>query len=213
MSKGTKWICDHGVGHYTDVSVLHRCDGCCTREPTGAERYLAERLKDDEYRSAYETARRRLQPRRVIERVCYGPNTPDSLGDVVPWWGDIDRGMPTAQEWWNLERHVARVGGDVGEHSAFITSTELEARWLAACCVAHNAGCPPHWVDMGFINIFSESEKEWWWARGRPSASTRPGDFDDGWYFASHDTEELCFETEMEARFEALRIINNTKEK
>ena len=209
MPRGKEWFCGHGIGHYVDGSI-HGCDGCCTREPTGAERYLAERLKDDEYRSAYETARQRLQPRRVIEKVCYGPHTPDSLGDVVPQWGDTDRGMPTAQEWWDLEGRVARVGGDIGEHLAFAASTELEARWLAACCVAHNAGCPPHWVDMGFKPSTLHGWPDW--------ESTKPcivAFFDpdvNRWVLPVVPVSVVEFATEMEARFEALRIINNTKE-
>jgi hypothetical protein len=25
-----EWICEHGVGHYADLSI-HGCDGCCKR--------------------------------------------------------------------------------------------------------------------------------------------------------------------------------------
>ena len=66
-------ICPHGIGHPdpdsgTWMAVhdpvhwadgVHGCDGCCVpperlTAPTGAERYFARRLKDPEYRQAYE---------------------------------------------------------------------------------------------------------------------------------------------------------------
>ena len=28
--------------------------------------------------------------------------------------------------------------------------SRAHARWFADCLIAHAAGCPPHWVDMGF---------------------------------------------------------------
>jgi len=40
---------------------------------------------------------------------------------------------------------------DIGTgHLEIKAPSRSHAHWLADCLIAHAAGCPPHWVDMGF---------------------------------------------------------------
>lgn len=92
-----------------------------------------------------------MKPVRTIEKLAYGEGTPDGLADMVPKWEDLWDSPCGEGEIWigNCEDRVFSV--EETPHGIAVNApSPLEARWLAGCIVAHKAGCPPHWVDMGF---------------------------------------------------------------
>ena len=88
-----------------------------------------------------------MKPTRTIEKLAYGEGTPDELADMVPSWRDLFPMGPRVL--WGARPGSPNLG-EVNGNSCVFAPDELTARWFAACLIAHQAGCPPHWVDMGF---------------------------------------------------------------
>lgn len=137
-----------------------------------------------------------MKQMRTIERIAYGDGTPDLLADVVPRWAE--NGMPSKGAW---DWHARTRQYGKPNRMDFTTNSELEDRWLAACCVAHNAGCPPHWADMGFEPGLYGGDVLW----AGDSLDYYPvgnmvQNFDSGY--------QRDFDSELEARLFVLEIIN-----
>ena len=92
-----------------------------------------------------------MKPVRTIEKLAYGENTPDEMADMVPTWDELD--LPRSYRGWDsMGIHGSGLSiRDTRDGRWYMTAPDaLSARWFAACLIAHKAGCPPHWVDMGF---------------------------------------------------------------
>ena len=92
-----------------------------------------------------------MKPTRTIEKLAYGENTPDEMADMVPTWDELD--LPRSYRGWDsMGIHGSGLSiRDTRDGRWYMTAPDaLSARWFAACLIAHKAGCPPHWVDMGF---------------------------------------------------------------
>ena len=92
-----------------------------------------------------------MKPTRTIEKLAYGEGTPDELADMVPTWDELD--LPRSYRGWDsMGIHGSGLSiRDTRDGRWYMTAPDaLSARWFAACLIAHKAGCPPHWVDMGF---------------------------------------------------------------
>ena len=92
-----------------------------------------------------------MKPVRTIEKLAYGEGTPDGLADLVPSWDELD--LPRSYRGWDsMGIHGSGLSiRDTRDGRWYMTAPDaLSARWFAACLIAHKAGCPPHWVDMGF---------------------------------------------------------------
>ncbi len=92
-----------------------------------------------------------MKPIRTIEKLAYVEGTPDGLADLVPSWDELD--LPRSYRGWDsMGIHGSGLSiRDTRDGRWYMTAPDaLSARWFAACLIAHKAGCPPHWVDMGF---------------------------------------------------------------
>jgi hypothetical protein len=70
----------------------------------------------------------------------YGDTTPEELADRVPSWSEL------------------RLAGG---WRATTYDSDLLQRWETACAVAHEYGCPPHWIDLGFVPNIYHSARTW----------------------------------------------------
>jgi hypothetical protein len=88
-----------------------------------------------------------MKPVRTIEKLAYGEGTPDGLADLVPSWGEL---FPVGQRVpWYSWKCAPRLDLNHGVWHV-CAPDDMTVRWFSACLIAHKAGCPPHWVDMGF---------------------------------------------------------------
>lgn len=153
-----------------------------------------------------------MKPTRTIDRVAYGVGTPDALADEVPAWAELP-GFCV----WHVEQEAITVyEPDHGIWSA-VAPTEIEARWFAACLIAHKAGCPPHWADMGFV---CGSEGPLWTHKFPAPANDAythclvqiPNADCDEWvvividHRGHNETQCESFDTELEARLHAYQL-------
>ena len=159
-----------------------------------------------------------MKPIRTIEKLAYGEGTPDGLADLVPSWEDLWDSPYGEGEIWigNCEDRVFSV--EETPHGIAVNApSPLEARWLAGCIIAHKAGCPPHWVDMGFKagwgwNSAAETSDICWrrqlGKKGIVNAFPGWGVYaSSGGPFASHECD-----TELEARQYAYDLIKEMEQ-
>lgn len=120
-----------------------------------------------------------MKPTRTIEKLAYGEGTPDELADMVPSWEELD--LPRSFHGWDggvePSRELSMCNAPDGW---YMTAPDpAAARWFAACLIAHKAGLPPHWVDMGFEPIYNHDQGHHWFGGpyGKRFGYT-PGDYE-----------------------------------
>jgi hypothetical protein len=121
-----------------------------------------------------------MKPTRTIEKLAYGEGTPDELADMVPKWDELD--LPRSYRGWDsMGIHGSGLSiRDTRDGRWYMTAPDaLSARWFAACLIAHQAGCPPHWVDMGFTPLYNHDQGHYWFGGpyGKRFGYT-PGDYE-----------------------------------
>lgn len=100
-----------------------------------------------------------MKPTRTIEKLAYGEGTPDGLADLVPSWGEL---FPVGQRVpWYSWKCAPRLDLNHGVWHV-CAPDDMTVRWFSACLIAHQAGCPPHWVDMGFTPLYNHDQGHYW---------------------------------------------------
>lgn len=90
---------------------------------------------------------------KVSTFVMYGHNFPH-LADIVGGAPSDDDAICDSNypedgfRWLHADRLEANYVGTA--RLEIKAPSRAHARWFADCLIAHAAGCPPHWVDMGF---------------------------------------------------------------
>lgn len=100
-----------------------------------------------------------MKPTRTIEKLAYGEGTPDELADKVSSWSDLFPTGPAVP--WGVDPGSPYLDQILRVWCVYAPD-ELTARWFAACLIAHQAGCPPHWVDMGFTPLYNHDQGHYW---------------------------------------------------
>lgn len=104
-----------------------------------------------------------MKPTRTIEKLAYGEGTPDELADPVSSGEEILDHTISGKPIWFGRYGMPEVSVEETPYSVLVTApTRIEARWFAACLIAHQAGCPPHWVDMGFTPLYNHDQGHYW---------------------------------------------------
>lgn len=150
-----------------------------------------------------------MKPTRTIEKLAYGENTPDEMADMVPTWDELD--LPRSYRGWDsMGIHGSGLSiRDTRDGRWYMTAPDaLSARWFAACLIAHAAGCPPHWADMGFRTNCSG----WWHHTDECDLVdvSYPGFTGDDWYVTIHEKSRK-FTTELETRMHAYQLLEDGK--
>lgn len=146
-----------------------------------------------------------MKPVRTIEKLAYGAGTPDELADMVPSWRDLFPMGPRVL--WGARPGSPNLG-EVNGNSCVFAPDDITTRWFAACLIAHKAGCPPHWADMGFRTNCSG----WWHHTDECDlvSVSYPGFTGDDWYVTIHEKSRK-FTTELETRMHAYQLLEDGK--
>lgn len=155
-----------------------------------------------------------MKPTRTIEKLAYGEGTPDGLADLVPSWGELFPMGPRVL--WGARPGAPNLD-EVNGNPCVFAPDDITTRWFAACLIAHKAGCPPHWADMGFKagwgwNSAAETSDICWrrqlGKKGIVNAFPGWGVYaSSGGPFASHECD-----TELEARQYAYDLIKEMEQ-
>ena len=146
-----------------------------------------------------------MKPVRTIEKLAYGAGTPDELADMVPSWRDLFPMGPRVL--WGARPGSPNLG-EVNGNSCVFAPDDITTRWFAACLIAHKAGCPPHWADMGFRTNCSG----WWHHTDECDlvSVSYSGFTGDDWYVTIHEKSRK-FTTELETRMHAYQLLEDGK--
>jgi len=160
-----------------------------------------------------------MKPTRTIEKLAYGEGTPDELADMVPTWDELD--LPRSYRGWDsMGIHGSGLSiRDTRDGRWYMTAPDaLSARWFAACLIAHAAGCPPHWADMGFkvnCEFFDGSESyQKCWSGNIPEEYLFVFSDEEAWRIQYSTPRSACSHhctTELEARVHAYQLLEDGK--
>lgn len=167
---------------------------------------------------------------RLIERVAVGDGCPDELADPVPTWDELAMTVE-GESTCRLRVGTCWVYAEVSLMDSWSVSfdedettvhpvcldalTEIEARWWSAVAIAAAAGCPPHWVDMGFVPGSDVGEGVGWVLHEPVWIEVAAPD-ERGWWMWTAlegdgpDSAEIVHPTELKARLHAAALIGVT---
>ena len=156
-----------------------------------------------------------MKPARTIEKLAYGAGTPDELADMVPSWRDLFPMGPRVL--WGARPGAPNLD-EVNGNPCVFAPDDITTRWFAACLIAHKAGCPPHWADMGFkvnCEFFDGSESyQKCWSGNIPEEYLFVFSDEEAWRIQYSTPRSACSHhctTELEARVHAYQLLEDGK--